>query len=155
MTDSELDHFDPESILPGQMSRRGRDWSPEERLALAVLEISWEDLQGRGPQGTGGRLMAARRAKLKNEARLWFRSPLDGVFSYIWVCHALGLEPRRAFFGLREHASRVPAPKPGLHPNSLRARLQRASLHGEEEINQEHADDHGGDNDDPEPPNYA
>lgn len=127
MMDHDLDLFEPETLLPGQIPRTGRAWSPEERLCLAVLEISWRDLQGCGPQGDGGKLMSGRRVRLAREARFWFQSPLDSPFSYIWCCHALGYEPRRMVLPPLGAVRRGWRGKPGGYGTRVLARLQKAA----------------------------
>lgn len=124
MTDSELDRLEPDSILPGQM-RAERAWSPDERLWLGVLEDAWRCLNGGGRQGHrlshhGGDGLTGRKARLAEEARLWFASPLTGPGSYIWVCEMLRIEPGRIVFCAPEPVSRVGAAEPNPHPNSLR-----------------------------------
>jgi hypothetical protein len=89
----------PDIILPSQyfgvVERRGR-LTPEKKLMLAVLENVVHDFQKY-------RLAKGRRGKrLFREAQEWLTSQEEtGMFSFVGVCHALGMDPdyiRRGLF---------------------------------------------------------
>jgi hypothetical protein len=78
-----------ETILPTQFADRHRaPLSPEQRLMAAVLEDAI-NIRRRGPRAAG------RRARpLYAEVRRWFASDdTTWPFSFVNVCHGLGLEP--------------------------------------------------------------
>jgi len=81
----------PDIILPSQyfdaVERRGY-LSPEKKLMLAVLESVVHDFQRY-------RLASGRRGKrLFREAQEWFTSQEEtGMFSFVGICHALGMDP--------------------------------------------------------------
>jgi len=81
----------PDIILPSQyfgaVERRGY-LSPEKKLMLAVLESVVHDFQRY-------RLASGRRGKrLFREAQEWLTSQEEtGMFSFVGICHALGMDP--------------------------------------------------------------
>ncbi len=80
---------DVDPLLPEQLAdRRRMPLLPEQRLMAAVLEDAL-NTRRRGPHATGRspRLLYA-------EVRRWFASnDVSWPFSFVNVCHALGLEP--------------------------------------------------------------
>src|SRR5689334_15088920 len=86
----------PETILPEQFFRPAA-LPAEKRLMLAVLQEALSDLQ----RSADGRTPRARR--LADEVDAWFVADDDGwPFSFVNVCHALGLDAS----AVRSHLAR-------------------------------------------------
>lgn len=129
MTDHELDLFEPDSLLPGQVPRTGRAWCPEERLLVAVLEDALRCIQRGGSTPAEGRI--SRRQYLALEAEWWFLSKSRLPFSFLWIADTLGYEPQRiALKATSGLACRVRRSKPGGYGNRAITRLQRGSEGG-------------------------
>ena len=90
--------FEPETVLASQFfdkSHLGASLQPEKRLMLAVLEDAVATIQ-RGASRTNGEAGAE-----FVETRDWFAS--DDVvwpYSFVNICHALGLEPAYILGGI-------------------------------------------------------
>lgn len=54
---------------------------PERRLLLSVLAQAIHDTRGQAPPG------------IRAEATMWIQSRETRLFSFIWVCETLGLDP--------------------------------------------------------------
>jgi hypothetical protein len=81
----------PDIILPSQyfgVVQRREYLTPEKKLMLAVLENVVHDFQRY-------RLASGRRGKrLFREAQEWLTSQEEtGIFSFVVICHALGIDP--------------------------------------------------------------
>lgn len=94
-----LTDLDPEIVLPAQFFARpcaGPLLRPEQRLALAVLEDAVAVFQ------TNAAIKHERGRRLYTEAAAWLASDdSDWLFSFINVCDAVRLDPRRIRSGLR------------------------------------------------------
>ncbi len=96
--------FEPETILPSQLLDRdsGASLQPEKRLMLAVLEEAVATLQ----RYAAARGRAAERQF--EDARQWlFADDLTWTFSFVNICHALGLEPAYVRSGLERWLTTV------------------------------------------------
>jgi hypothetical protein len=91
------ENINPDQILPGQLSSALNFYktAPERALIAAVLERAMEDARGPARLPGAPHLRAEGAARAIWEARRWFESNADGVMSFVWVCDAMGLEPRR------------------------------------------------------------
>jgi hypothetical protein len=81
----------PDIILPSQyfgVIRGCGQLTPEQKLMLAVLESAVHDFQRY-------RLATGRRGKrIFREAHEWFTSREEtGIFSFVVICHAVGIDP--------------------------------------------------------------
>ena len=64
--------------------------TPEQLLALAVIEIAIRDLEGTDALSADRGIIEQN----KKEAKKWFRSPSDEPFAFLWVCEATDIDPR-------------------------------------------------------------
>lgn len=71
------------------------DWSPEQRLALAVLDQAIDEAHGIVTLTSG--YASTRRnefLRVRAEAQRWLESPADDyTFAFVRVCASLGLDP--------------------------------------------------------------
>jgi hypothetical protein len=81
----------PDIILPSQyfgVVQRREYLTPEQKLMLAVLESAVHDFKRyRRAEGRRGR-------RLFSEVQEWLTSQEEtGMFSFVGICHALGMDP--------------------------------------------------------------
>ncbi len=99
--------LEPDVILPSQFFVRpgsGASRRPEQQLMLAVLEEAVATFQKNVTAGDG------RSRRLFAEAAEWFASDDTGwPFSFVNICHALGLDPDGLRSGLRRWRARHPS----------------------------------------------
>ena len=82
----------PDCVVPVQFDVP-RTFTPEQRLALAVLEDALACLRGTATLGYGNIRRAGRKTLLQTEAQDWFAShDASSLFSFINVCAALGID---------------------------------------------------------------
>ena len=97
--------FEPETVLPSQLldaSHHGANLQPEKRLMLAVLEDAVATLQ-RGALTTTRSVSTA-----AEEARQWVLDDrTDLPFSFVNICHVLGLDPAYLRQGLERWVARA------------------------------------------------
>ncbi len=92
--------FTPETLTPDQQAKP-KDWTPERRMVLTVLEDAVGLVLGSKPPT---------RLRDKREAQRWIESYAEIPFSFSWCCVCCGIDAEYLRQGIRDYVDRGEEP---------------------------------------------